>query len=301
MPRKFSTSGTRFIARGLDMDPTYISRMKKKGEALGDPFPLDNVEKARKWLDRHTVKGSGTRGYMKGSVPVKKGDAIPVAQMMASSSGVLENEMEGEEGVEKEKANDTITAPQTDTIVDPATGVEKNLGIGMASLEMLLQNALTVERSSFRTLEKYKKNADTGKGLGQINVLTKAYNEASARVESLQETIRKERVIRGELITLDDHKIGVSRMVVPQVMLLRKLPRVLALKINPQDDGTLEMLLAGEVEVLIEDLLKGLTLDPVFHLECFITGMMLECPDGVGIVERLEEKVAEVKGLLEQS
>ena len=38
---------------------------------------------------------------------------------------------------------------------------------------------------------------------------------------------------------------------------------------------------------------------PSFHLACFVTGMMLESPDGVGIVEKLEEKVAEVRGLLE--
>ncbi len=289
------------MARELDVALAYVQKLVKKGEELGDPFPLDDVGRGRAWMERHTERGIGIQTHRKGEQNKNARKAAAAGKSPSLESSIISaiNNKTSLAG------SPPITSPQNDRGPKPEpvgpvavldhNGLEVNVGIGTHSLEQLLANAWEVQKTTYEALEEYKKRRGE---LGQINVLTRAYNESSERFESLQKSVQALKTQREQLVSVDDMKMQINRMIIPCVMLLRKLPQKLVQKLIPGDDGTHVAVAAEMIEDLITELHKGLTMDPRFHLDCFIAGSMMQDESGFTALGQMAAAYKEIEELI---
>lgn len=147
------------------------------------------------------------------------------------------------------------------------------LGLDMTGLEKELKNARRNASSAARRVREAEKTKTLESLVGQRQ---QTYNKAVENYERMEKSVRRERESRKELMTLDQHKIQLNKMWVPAITLMRKLPRTLAVKVNPGDDVAAEKILAQGVEDVIAEMKRSVTgePDPELHLTIFLAAML---------------------------
>ncbi len=262
MARPRSETGQSALARYWGVTHGYVSNLVAKGKRVNDPLPLDDFKAADAWRAKYSAPSYAPQSVLQQAVSA---------------------------------ANTAALVQPTIPALDPH--IELDLGVGMDSLERLLRAAWMVQASAFDALEKAKRSPTQ---LAVVGTLTKAYNESSQRYESLQKSLRIERTAREQLISLDDHKIQLNRLVIPIIMLIRKLPRDIAVQIFPEMDVKAEAGIAEIVEKLIKDLKKALTydIDPEFHWKCYLVAALERDPTGQQALATIDRSRVEVLGAL---
>lgn len=167
------------------------------------------------------------------------------------------------------------------------------LGIDMTGLERELKNAREMARSAAKRV----RQAEKGKGLDAvIGQRQQTYNKAVENYERMEKSVRRERQSRGELMTVEQHKVQLNRLWVPAITLMRKLPRTAAPKVCPGDDVAAEKILAEGVEEVITEMRRSLgdEPDPAWHLTVFMAATLRDHgPERV--VALLEESIQSIK------
>jgi hypothetical protein len=166
-----------------------------------------------------------------------------------------------------EKAPDDTPPPLIDD--DPTDEDHPELlGIDVTGLERELKTARAMARTAGKRVKEAQTNAKFESLISQRQTI---YNKAVENYERMEKSVRKERQARGELMTIDQHKIQLNRLWVPAITLMRKMPRTLAIKVCPGDDVAAEKILAEGIEEVITEMRRSLQgePDPSFHLTVF--------------------------------
>lgn len=172
------------------------------------------------------------------------------------------------------------------------------LGLDMTGLEKELKNARKMASSAARRVREAEKNKSLDSLIGQRQ---QTYNKAVENYERMEKSVRREREARKELMTLDQHKIQLNKMWVPAITLMRKLPRTLAVKVNPGDDVAAEKILAQGVEDVIAEMKRSVTgePDPELHLTIFLAAMLRD-KGAPATLLRLQEAVIKLTDAMAQ-
>lgn len=179
----------------------------------------------------------------------------------------------GEEGNPAGATGSNIPPEEPEEIEEPDH--EELLGLDTTGLERELKNARAMARSAARRVRQAEKTKGLDSVIGQRQ---QTYNKAVENYERMEKSVRREREARQELMTVDQHKIALNRLWVPVITLMRKLPRTLAIKVNPGDDVHAEKVLAAGVEELITEMRRSLKEPPDarWHLTVFMAATLLE-------------------------
>lgn len=163
------------------------------------------------------------------------------------------------------------------------------LGLDMTGLEKELKNARKMASSAARRVRDAEKNKSLDSLIGQRQ---QTYNKAVENYERMEKSVRRERQARAELLTVDQARVATSKMWVPAITLMRKLPRTLAAKVNPGDDVVAEKILAEGIEQVIAEMRRSLTSepDPEWHLTIFLAAMLRDKGAPATLI-RLQEAV----------
>lgn len=172
------------------------------------------------------------------------------------------------------------------------------LGLDMTGLEKELKNARRNASSAARRVREAEKTKTLESLVGQRQ---QTYNKAVENYERMEKSVRREREARKELITTDQHKIQMNKAYVPLVTLMRKLPRTLAVKVNPSDDVAAEKILAQGVEDVIAEVRRSLLTqpEPEWHLTIFLAAMLRD-KGAPATLLRLQEAVIKLTDVMAQ-
>jgi len=166
------------------------------------------------------------------------------------------------------------------------------LGIDMTGLERELKTARKMANLAGKRVREAQQNSKLDSLIGQRQTV---YNKAVENYERMEKSVRKERQARGELMTVDQHKIQLNRLYVPAVTLMRKMPRTLAIRVAPEDDVAAEKILAEGIEEVITEMRRSLQgePDPSFHLTVFCA-IVLRDQGPEKLIELLDKAKADV-------
>lgn len=170
-------------------------------------------------------------------------------------------------------ADESSPPPPEDPPEEPEEELHDELmGLDMTGLERELKTAREMARSAGKRV----RAAEKGKLDSLIGQRQQTYNKAVENYERMEKSVKRERIARGELMTVDQHKIQLNRLWVPAVTLMRKLPRVLAVKICPGDDVAAEKILAEGIEEVITEMRRSLQgePDPKWLLTIFMAAIL---------------------------
>ena len=254
---------------------------------MGEPLPVRDFEAADAWRQKHSPRGVGMSSAVQKELAAAGGTSKKLFGKLKKNGSGIRLEISEQEKERRQKASVPLPPEHFD--------LEPDLGVGMDSLDRLLERAIAVEKSCYEALEAAKSAGN----YTVVSMLTKAYNESSMRVESLQKSLRIERELRGQLITLDDHKIQMNRVILPLILQIRQLSKKIAEKLCPDDMARAETEAAHLIEGLIVETRESLPYaeNPDFHLNCAMVAYMELDETGKLALDKLNGMIKEITGL----
>lgn len=243
------------LADHFGLSKSYITKLKKQG------CPVDTIAAFEIWRqERQMASGTRTKPPDMGEIPAPGAPPRPPSL--------------------EEEPDDVYEAES------PSTA-----GVSVSGLLQVLENARRTEREAHRMVrhaQRYKLDSLLGQRLAN-------HAKASEQCTRMERSIREERERRGELITGAQHKIQLNKLWIPLVTQMRKLPRVLAMKVNPSDDVFAEKLISEAVEEVIAEGRRSLETPPDvdLHLKVWLLSVLNEKDTNYAL-----EKLDELRGKL---
>lgn len=248
---------------------SYVQRL------VDDGMPLTSIEDAENWRNERNQRIGSRTKKDDDSESRPNAAALPPEDDRTKSDGAGESSPPAEPEEPEEVEHEEL------------------LGLDMTGLERELKNARAMARSAARRVRLAEKTKGMDALVGQRQ---QTYNKAVENYERMEKSVRRERMAREELMTVDQHKVQLNRLWVPAITLMRKLPRTLAIKVNPGDDVFAEKILAQGVEEVITEMRRSLKepVDPAWHLTVFLAYVLQESGPAK-VLELLDEARGKVE------